>query len=242
MTHLVDQILAKLKDDLTESLSTCDTDHSLLISTIFERFEDPFATLSTAALQESYIKSNFPYVAPFEVELGKEFSRKRSKGQKIIYQKSETFYYVPILESLKVLLSNKMISRLVIKHSNFCAEGTYYDICDGSIFRNDTFFQEHPDALAIVLYHDEIEVCNPLGSHATTHKLDMYYYTLANISPVYRSKHLAVRLVAIANSKLVKKYGIEKIMEPVIDDALLLNNGFDLNVEGHNEIYGRVFI
>ena len=54
-----------------------------------------------------------------------------------------------------------------------------YDICDGSIFQNDNYFKDHPDALVIILYHDELEVCNPLGSKAGIHKVDMFYYTLA---------------------------------------------------------------
>ena len=68
----------------------------------------------------------------------------------------------------------------------------------------------------MVLYHDEIDVCNPLGSHATIHKLDMYYYTLANLTPKFRSKHSAVRLISIVKSNYIKKYGIEKILEPIV--------------------------
>lgn len=45
------------------------------------------------------------------------------------------------------------------------------DFCDGSLFNNHSFFQAHPDALQLIMYFDEIEVCNPLGSHAGVHKL-----------------------------------------------------------------------
>ena len=76
------------------------------------------------------------------------------------------------------------------------------------------------DSLILVLYHDEVEICNPLGSHATIHKLDQYYYTIANLEPQYRSKHAAVRLLSVVNAKLVKKYGVEQILRP----ALILNS------------------
>ena len=36
---------------------------------------------------------------------------------------------------------------------------------------------QQENASCIILYHDELEVCNPLGSNAGVHKLDMYYYT-----------------------------------------------------------------
>lgn len=60
----------------------------------------------------------------------------------------------------------------------------FYDICDGEFFKNDPFFVEHEDAVQIIIYHDAVEVCNPLGSHAGIHKLDMFYYTLGNLSPM----------------------------------------------------------
>lgn len=45
------------------------------------------------------------------------------------------------------------------------------DFCDGSLFKNHPLFQTHPDALQLIIYFDELEVCNPLGSHSGIHKL-----------------------------------------------------------------------
>ena len=33
------------------------------------------------------------------------------------------------------------------------------------------YFSNHPTALQFILYYDDIEVCNPLGSSAGIHKL-----------------------------------------------------------------------
>ena len=114
-----------------------------------------------------------PYVAPIEIELGTTTSRKMFKGKRIIYEQSETFMYIPILDSLNVFLGNSLISDMILKHPEYSFDDVYYDVCDGSIFRNDSYFEEHPHSLVLVLYHDEIDVCNPLGSHATVHKLDI---------------------------------------------------------------------
>ena len=46
------------------------------------------------------------------------------------------------------------------------------DFCDGSLFKNHPLFRAHP------IYFDEIEVCNPLGSHAGVHKLGKVAYSL----------------------------------------------------------------
>ena len=45
-------------------------------------------------------------------------------------------------------------------------------------------FRAHPDALQLIIYFDEIEVCNPLGSHAGVHKLGKVAYSLYPCSTV----------------------------------------------------------
>ena len=48
------------------------------------------------------------------------------------------------------------------------------DFCDGSLFENHPLFSVEPHALQIMLYFDELEVCNPLGSSAKVHKLGLF--------------------------------------------------------------------
>ena len=121
--------------------------------------------------------------------------------------------------------------------------GLFYDICDGLVYKDDSYVQENPHALMLILYHDEVEVCNPLGSKSAKHKLDMYYYSIANLSPKFRSKHCSVRLLAIVNAKLVKKYGIHSIMNPIIKDLLKLYNGVTVEYEDENlRIKGKVVL
>lgn len=95
----------------------------------------------------------------------------------------------------------------------------------------------------MLIYHDELEVCNPLGSNAGTHQVDMTYYTIGNISPRFRSKRCAVRLLAIANADLVKKYGIHSIMQPIVEDLQPLYNGYKMELNGVEKIiYGKVMM
>ena len=48
------------------------------------------------------------------------------------------------------------------------------DYCDGSLFQTHPLFSVEPHALQIMLYFDELEVCNPLGSSAKVHKLGVF--------------------------------------------------------------------
>jgi hypothetical protein len=74
------------------------------------------------------------------------------------------------------------------------------------MFRNHPLYSRKPNALQLILYTDEIEICNPLGSYTRANKLLMVYYSLGNIDPKFRSKLAAIRLLAIAKAE----YGLEK--------------------------------
>ena len=51
---------------------------------------------------------------------------------------------------------------------------TKRDFCDGEFFCSHPIFSVHRNALQFVLYYDDIEVANPLGSRAGNHKLGNY--------------------------------------------------------------------
>jgi len=55
-------------------------------------------------------------------------------------------------------------------HHNRQADGRIYDFCDSEAFRNHPLFSRDPLALQILMYYDNVEVVNPLGSKTKKHK------------------------------------------------------------------------
>lgn len=51
------------------------------------------------------------------------------------------------------------------------AEAILSDYCDGKQYREHTLFSTDPVALQLILYYDELELCNPLGSRRKKHKI-----------------------------------------------------------------------
>lgn len=45
------------------------------------------------------------------------------------------------------------------------------DFCDGKLYKTHELFQNEANALQLIAYFDEVEVCNPLAGHAGVHKL-----------------------------------------------------------------------
>lgn len=117
---------------------------------------------------------------------------------------------------------------MIEKGPQKCKEGFFQDIVDGSLLKSHPLFSEKPNALQIVLYTDEIEICNPIGSFASKNKLLMVYYTLANINPKYSSKLASIRLYNI-------------ILNRIKEDMNALYNGVKMQtIHGQKTIYGAM--
>ena len=174
--------------------------------------------------------------------MGKKLvSNKNKNGKTKIWEKDEEFIYIPILESVEQLLSNKCLVEIIFTTEKRQENVICYNISVGIILKEDQYYQEKQNnSLQIILYHDEVEDCNPLSSHAGVHKIDMLYYNLPNIFPIFRSKHCAVRLYPITNAKLIKKYGIESILATISDGINKLYNYYPMK-KGDQEtiVFGK---
>lgn len=53
-------------------------------------------------------------------------------------------------------------------HNNFI-----YDYCDGEFFKEHPLFSVNKHALQLIVYYDEVETANPLGSYRGQHKLGL---------------------------------------------------------------------
>lgn len=50
----------------------------------------------------------------------------------------------------------------------------------------------------------------------------MFYYMLGNVNPIKRSKLKGIQLLALCKHTLIKKYGINEIIKPIVEDIKLL--------------------
>ncbi|XP_062863880.1 uncharacterized protein LOC134325564 [Trichomycterus rosablanca] len=205
----------------------------------FDTFEDPFST--TAYGQNRTICELFSPVCPEEVVVSQKICLVKQGSSKVMAIRNKSFYYVPLIESLKQLLTNSRIFSMLNTVPQRSREGFLYDFSDGSLFTSHPLYSVRPNALQIILYSDEIEICNPLGPHTSSNKLLMVYYSLGNIDPKFRSKLAAIRLLAIAKSVDVSKWGIDVILQRIIKDLILLYNGVKVETpHGEMDLFGAV--
>ena len=98
-----------------------------------------------------------------------------SGSKRRLIEKHDTYQYVPLLLSLKSLLSDPS----VIEQVKQCPlrvrrSGVLEGVCDGELFQSHPLFSSNPLALQIIIFCDELELCNLLGTHIKKHKLSIF--------------------------------------------------------------------
>lgn len=91
-----------------------------------------------------------------------------------------------------------------------CNDQVFRDFADGFVLRHHTLTEAN--FLQVALFYDDLELQNPLRSNKR-HKMAMFYVTLLNIPPFYRSQLQNIFAVAIAPVENVKKEGFMIILQ-----------------------------
>ena len=177
-----------------------------------------------------------------EIPVGRSFYVTKMSGpkrRKVL--KKDSFHYVPILLTLKQLLSSQAVRNEIFKYN--LSGDKLCDIADGNYFSSHQFFSLHPNGIQIIAYYDEVETCNPLGSSSKKYKLGCIFFTLGNIQPFLRSSLKAIFLAAVAKSSTIKTNGIDAILRPFIDDLKeFSSSGITIDYGGTQEVWKGALI
>lgn len=200
------------------------TDFNFLSETLFKVAQHKTTgLLRTSYIRKKYFKENFNFVEPIKVGISSDNDAS-----------TRFYYYVPILGTLKNLLTVESIFQQVTD-TDINTNTFYQDITDGDVHKKNIFFCENQFSIKIILYQDAFEICNPLGSARKKYKIVGIYMTLANLFPWHRTQTEHISLVALCFEKDLKKYGFSKILEKFIRDisyleetGITLDNGFHL--------------
>ena len=175
--------------------------------------------------REKFIINNFDVVLPEEIILNEEGIKNG--------EKKESFQYVPLVKSMKVLLQDPTYLKVMeeVKNSDVSKPGVLEDIKDGRNYQSIKYFQDNPQAKCGMLYSDAIEVVNPLGAGRGKYKLVQVYWTLVDLPKKYRTRIDQIQLSITVQEKLLRKYGYKKIYFRLIQDMLKLEReGIQLSV------------
>lgn len=136
-----------------------------------------------------------------------------------------TAEYVPIDDTL--MLYNKRKPVVPVP-----SRGVLQSFRDTKSFRENEYYSDNPTALQLTLYHDDIEVGNPLGSRAGIHKLTMFYIA---VDGFYDGKLNNIHLELICHASDLSRFGYKPILKPLIEDLEMLALGVKVQARDGNE-------
>ena len=136
-------------------------------------------------------------------------------------------FYISLTTSIEIQLNNQKILQMIAKPLNSNSSSAFLtDIIHGALVSDHKLFSCDPQSLKIILYYDDVEITNK--NTKRKYKLAMFYYQLANVYPEYRSKLKSIQLVAIVEQRYLKKYCIDVILKPFVEELKVLGQGFGL--------------
>lgn len=222
--------VAEMKDPITNFININE------IKRLFSESYAPsklFESVHSKWYLDKVLIDSFKMVCAEPVKLG-TILKWKAEAQEVphLIEIAEEAFIIPFLKNLKNLLINEEV-RNNINDYNRTDDGILRTVLDGTYYNENNFFCNNEKALAIILYYDELGIANPLGSHSKQEKLGMFYWTLGNLDPKIRSSQNAIQLLAIVKAKLIKKYGLQKLLKRFFDDVQLLKTrGFSIIVNG----------
>ena len=110
--------------------------------------------------------------------------------------------YIPIIETLRVELRDDIILNEIKTPKIFDNQGyrDYHD--DGHVYK--THFKTDKPAIDIILYRDDLEIVNPIGTARIKHKVAATYFSIGNLSPAFRSRVVSMYLVSLCKTNDLK--------------------------------------
>jgi len=199
------ELILNCHEKTTEILSECDIS-SVNINKITLPFNDLLNTtesLNSVYLQNQTLKEH-PYVPPVQINI----------------DNTNNIVYIPILETLKSLLSHEDILSFITK-SPSNTTNTVSDFTCGQKYKSNIFFSL-PNTIQILLYIDDFTLTNPLGTTARKNKLCALYFTLGNLPYNLRSKLYTIQLISLFPSFILKQHGFEVVLEKLVQDLKIL--------------------
>ena len=178
----------------------CEIDDAVVSDMVTELCDaNPFTStlssggpLSSAYKRRAFFKEQFNVVEPVEYVLSKEENR--------------SFQYVPVLKSLLQVLTQKQIQDFIFPDGEAQTNNDtqYRAFSDGIYYKTNVLFSGEYPTIAIILYVDDFEICNPLGTSRKKHKVTAVYWVLAGVPALLRSSLTSIFLAILCKADDVK--------------------------------------
>jgi len=197
-------------------------------------------------------KKLFPTVFPVPVALNPNaqgIPRWDPQEDEIVDEPAFAYgYYVPFKESVAQFLSIDSVYNAIME--NFAknsypipTDRSFSDVWECDFVQNNPIFVENQgQVLGFQIYYDDVEPANPLGSKKGCHKQAVFYWTLLNLPPQFRSALRSIQIIAIVKTSYLREHGPRALLKPFLDTMVEFQTGVELNIRGELKTFRGILI
>ena len=226
-SSLISDIVGRLQSRTMAVFSSLGHNQSPEVEQLMLEFQDcaePFRDLDTEYKQMQYFVKLGGFIEPVEETFpgGVSYVQKRDSATGTVKQVAvpDTFQRVPLTRLLGQVLEMPGILQAMLDWQQRVG-GVLQDVFDGE------FCKEHPlflkeTSIPLLLYNDDCETVNPLGSKTGTHKLGFIYFLIKSLPPDLLSSLRSHFLCAVYRSDDAKTYSLDDVLRPIVAELQVL--------------------
>lgn len=184
---------------------------------MFESFQSDY-------MRMKYFSDKGTYISPVEVSIGERSEMRRRQNQPSSVKVSCSLQIIPVSAVLQNFFSMKNVLRDTLAFIEYVKDmekfGIYANIMHGSTWHN-WLSQTQGDSdlhFPFILYEDDFETSNPLGTKAGTYKLGGVYISIPCLPPKYFSSLNCIFTLALFHTSDRVAFGNHLVFEPVIKE------------------------
>lgn len=181
-----------------------------------------------------YFESSGALIKPQSINIFASLSTRLTGGKREAIVSNTEIQVISMKMVLKKFLELPNILSTILVHIQECQHSeAIVSNLQSELWKNIELKFKGKFVFPLLLYFDDVEINNPLGSHANINKLGAVYFSVACIPYEYNSMLENIFLAQLHNSSDHKFAGNIKIFRNIVDQITdLSKNGLTVNVDG----------
>ncbi|KAE8739116.1 hypothetical protein FOCC_FOCC015392 [Frankliniella occidentalis] len=230
---IMEQTVTSTRQQVVDNLKSAGVNEDVIRKSVDVSVTQPFKKLKTCKQQMKYFEENFNLVQPEPKRIGDRYDERVDKktGKSLPVQVAVNFQYISVKKTLTAVLNNKVLFDLIHSESP-STDGKMRSFLDGSLAREHPLLKQHPHTLRLVLYIDDFECANPIGSKAGPHKITAVYLLIQNLPPEENARLRSIHLLAYAyRDDLPLDDLVDVLLEPFFDELKSLETEAGVTIQ-----------
>lgn len=239
-SELLVNILEDIKLKVLNNNPNLSNESKIEIDEIFST--NPFSQINTEHKRFKYLEQNNFLIKPLSYITGEMPNNKRKNNNAVLETKKSEGQFIQIRKVLKAVFELPNVYNQTMafvreeSHSNYISS-----LFQGELWKSIVSRYENKLVLPLLLYFDDFETGNPLGTHAGVHKLGAVYFSLPCIPSEYFSQLENIFLFGLFYSDDRVQFSNKAVFRPFIEELLYIEScGITINV--NNECQTIYFV